>query len=152
MATIEKFNKDIHPSETKWRVKVIVLEKGMPKTARNAGKRYKNLLLSNCRKTQIQATIYDDDIETFQNTLTVHGCYYISNAYVKFTKPQYQVLGIPYEWVINSRCTLVENVSEEDISMSTSVEYKFTPFVSFSDHMDQSTSVDLMSVEIYCES
>ncbi|XP_060966294.1 replication protein A 70 kDa DNA-binding subunit D-like [Cannabis sativa] len=108
MATIEKFIKDIHPSETKWRVKVIVLEKGMPKTARNVAKRYQNLLLSDSQKTQIQATIYDDDIEKFQNTLTVHGCYYISNAYVKFTKLQYQVLGIPYEWVINSRSTLVE--------------------------------------------
>uniref|UniRef100_A0A803P530 Uncharacterized protein n=1 Tax=Cannabis sativa TaxID=3483 RepID=A0A803P530_CANSA len=85
MATIEKFIKDIHPSETKWRVKVIVLEKGMPKTARNATKRNQNLLLSD---------------------------------------------------------------SQEDISMLTLVEYNFTPFVSFSDHMDQSTSVDLMAVAI----
>ncbi|XP_060967829.1 replication protein A 70 kDa DNA-binding subunit B isoform X2 [Cannabis sativa] len=32
--------------------------------------------------------------------------------------------------------------------MLTLVEYNFTPFVSFSDHMDQSTSVDLMAVAI----
>ncbi|XP_062103571.1 uncharacterized protein LOC133814653 [Humulus lupulus] len=95
--------------------------------------------------TRVQVTIYDREIDTFENRLITFNKYYISNVQVKESKAQYRVVDNQYEWVI-SRQTLLEEV--EDNIMHTMTYYNFTPFRDLPRHMDQMTSIDLLAVAI----
>ncbi|GMN65417.1 hypothetical protein TIFTF001_034487 [Ficus carica] len=60
---------------------------------------------------KVQATIYAQDIQAFQDKFQLSKTYFVSNAQVKFTKPQYRAIAGDVQWTINGR-TRVEEVDE----------------------------------------
>ncbi|KAL2525432.1 ATP-dependent DNA helicase [Abeliophyllum distichum] len=82
-----KFITAITPNTTTWTTKVVVLEKTSVRTAYHSPTKYQNVVLMDMERNRVQATIYDTNIQAFQDHLIPSRTYLISNAVVRLTKP-----------------------------------------------------------------
>lgn len=87
---------------------------------------------------KVQATIYAQDIQAFQDKFQLSKTYLVSNAQVKFTKSEYRAIAGDVQWTIIGR-TRVEEVAETHTGILFST-YKFVPFDKLQDHMDHKNS------------
>ena len=87
---------------------------------------------------KVQATIYAQDIQAFQDKFQLSKTYLVSNAQVRFTKSEYRAIAGDVQWTINGR-TRVEEVEETHTGILFST-YKFAPFDKLQDHMDHKYS------------
>ncbi|KAL2525922.1 Nucleic acid-binding [Abeliophyllum distichum] len=81
---------DVSPADTNWTAKVIVVKKCPARTALSSPTKYQNITLMDPKKNKVQATIYDTNIQAFEDQLVPSKTYLISNAAVKPTKQQYR--------------------------------------------------------------
>ncbi|PON70499.1 Nucleic acid-binding, OB-fold containing protein [Trema orientale] len=109
--------KEITPATRSWTAKVLVDDKTMPRSSPSNAKKYQRLILIDPAGTRIQASIYEPDIEKFENKLTVNRSYYVSNAWVRPIPPRYRLVDNEYQWYIN-KSTLIQPVIEEAENIS----------------------------------
>ncbi|XP_042958174.1 ATP-dependent DNA helicase PIF1-like [Carya illinoinensis] len=75
---------------------------------------------------QLQATIFDKDIDSRQDTLHIFQSYYISNAYVKPLDPKYRIETYEYQWILNAK-TIIEEVPMDEGQLEPP-KYQLIPF------------------------
>ncbi|XP_060671114.1 replication protein A 70 kDa DNA-binding subunit B-like [Ziziphus jujuba] len=121
-----KLIKDIQAQQRGWTVKVVIIEKAMPRVSKSSPNKYQRLILADEEGNKIQATIYGGDIHIFRDTLIIGKNYYISNAWVKEIGGQYQIVQNNLQWTINGR-TIVEEVTGDSEIIVPAV-YSFVPF------------------------
>ncbi|CAL5441876.1 unnamed protein product [Camellia sinensis] len=146
LLTLAVMNEEITPikkitSTTKqWTAKIRVLEKWNPRIPKTGSTRYQRLILADAEGTQVQAILYQDQIEQFQDTFKVFNSYYVSNAAVKLLQEKYRITPQSWQWQWTiTASTLIRDVenSNEDNNAPT---YHFVPFNEFSDHLGNETS------------
>lgn len=77
------------------------------------------------RGKRVWATIFDTNIDLFENTLTVLKSYYVSNVSVRPAHPSYHFGDTEYQWFINNQ-SHIEEVKEEEDDIKRSF-YNFIP-------------------------
>ncbi|KAL2518971.1 Nucleic acid-binding [Abeliophyllum distichum] len=120
MAFQPKLIPDVSPGQTSWTAKVVVAEKNVSRTAQRSPVKYQNMVLVDPQGNKVHATIYNNDITAFQDTLLLSKTYLISNATVRHTDPKYKATAGPVQWTINGR-TRIEELDEnhDDLVFST---------------------------------
>ncbi|KAL2521563.1 Replication protein A 70 kDa DNA-binding subunit B [Forsythia ovata] len=141
-----KFIPAITPTTTNWTAKVVVLEKTSARTAFHSPTKYQNVVLMDMERNKVQATIYDTNIQAFQDQLIPSRTYLISNAAVRLTKPQYRSTVGEVQWTISGR-TKVQELQEDHTAFISSA-YVFTPFSGLYEHMDSKTDISIIGVAI----
>ncbi|KAL2488872.1 replication protein A 70 kDa DNA-binding subunit D-like [Forsythia ovata] len=102
------------PGQTSWTTIVVVAEKSMARTAQHSPDKYQNMVLVDPQGNKVHATIYNNDITAFQNTLILSKTYLISNATVRHTDPKYRPRTAPVQWTINGRTRIEEQDENHD--------------------------------------
>nr|XP_048328430.1 replication protein A 70 kDa DNA-binding subunit B-like [Ziziphus jujuba var. spinosa] len=141
-----KLIKDIQAQQRGWTVKVVVIEKAMPRVSKSSPNKYQRLILADEEGNKIQATIYGGDIHIFRDTLIIGKNYYISNAWVKEIGAQYQIVQNNLQWTINGR-TIVEEVTGDSEIIVPAV-YNFVPFSRLHTYIDSLSHVDVIGIAI----
>ncbi|KAL2499699.1 Replication protein A 70 kDa DNA-binding subunit B [Abeliophyllum distichum] len=136
----------ITPNTTNWTAKVVVLEKSSARTAYHSPTKYQNVVLMDMERNKVQATIYDTNIQAFQDQLLPSKTYLISNAAVRLTKPEYRSTVGEIQWTISGR-TKVQELQEDHTAFISST-YVFTPFDRLHEHMDSKTDISIIGVAI----
>ncbi|KAL2505488.1 Replication protein A 70 kDa DNA-binding subunit B [Abeliophyllum distichum] len=136
----------ITPNTTNWTAKVVVLEKTSARTAYHSPTKYQNVVLMDMERNKVQATIYDTNIQAFQDQLLPSKTYLISNAAIRLTKPQYRSTVGEIQWTISGR-TKVQELQEDHTAFISST-YVFTPFDRLHEHMDSKTDISIIGVAI----
>ncbi|XP_060673307.1 replication protein A 70 kDa DNA-binding subunit B-like [Ziziphus jujuba] len=134
-----KLIKDIQAQQRGWTVKVVIIEKAMPRVSKSSPNKYQTLILADEEGNKIQATIYGGDIHIFRDTLIIGKNYYISNAWVKEIGAQYQIVQNNLQWTINGR-TIVEEVTGDSEIIVPAV-YSFVPFSRLHTYIDSLSHV-----------
>ncbi|KAL2505373.1 Nucleic acid-binding [Abeliophyllum distichum] len=114
---------DISSADTNWTAKVTVVEKSPARTAQYSPTKYQNITLMD---PEVQATIYDTNIQAFEDQLVSSKTYLISNVDVKPTKQQYRSWMGDVQWTISGR-TKVEEIQEDHTALLSST-YDFIFF------------------------
>ncbi|XP_042979835.1 replication protein A 70 kDa DNA-binding subunit D-like [Carya illinoinensis] len=126
MRTVYTSIKDITPSTRDWKIKIIVAKKSPKRTGQRSPVKYQSLTLIDPKENQLQATIFDKDIDSRQDTLHIFQSYYISNAYVKSLDPKYRIETYEYQWILNSK-TIIEEVPKDEGQLEPP-KYQLIPF------------------------
>ncbi|CAL5413369.1 unnamed protein product [Camellia sinensis] len=141
--------KKITSTTKQWTAKIRVLEKWNPRIPKTGLTRYQRLILADVEGTQVQAILYEDQIEQFQDTFKVFNSYYVSNAAVKLLQEKYHITPQSWQWQWTiTASTLIQDVenSNEDNNAPT---YHFVPFNEFSDHLgNETSSIDILAAVI----
>ncbi|XP_028126335.1 replication protein A 70 kDa DNA-binding subunit B-like isoform X2 [Camellia sinensis] len=141
--------KKITSTTKQWTAKIRVLEKWNPRIPKTGSTRYQRLILADAEGTQVQAILYQDQIEQFQDTFKVFNSYYVSNAVVKLLQEKYRITPQSWQWQWTiTASTLIRDVenSNEDNNAPT---YHFVPFNEFSDHLgNETSSIDILAAVI----
>ncbi|KAK9277826.1 hypothetical protein L1049_027382 [Liquidambar formosana] len=157
MARQTKFIVDIIPmTRQPWTIKVLVDNKTQPRNPISGSTKYQRILLCDSKGTEVQATIFGDDIGLFKDILIESKKYYISNANVRPIQHKHRIVTNDYQWIINSR-TLVEEVEAEEV-----VPYpqpsKFVPLEHLKKYKDKPetlslyyTIIKLPLLDYYCQ-
>ncbi|CAA3012713.1 Hypothetical predicted protein [Olea europaea subsp. europaea] len=126
MAAPHKFILQISASKTNWSVKVIVVRKQFPKTARNSNSRYQNLTLMDLERKEITATMYDANITALNNQFELGKTNIVSNATVKDFKSEFRSFPEQKMWNVTGR-TNVEELNEDNLNVMFS-KFELTAF------------------------
>ncbi|KAL2470865.1 Nucleic acid-binding [Abeliophyllum distichum] len=139
MAFQPKLFPDISPSQTSWTTKVVVAQKNISRTAQRSPVKYQNMVLVDPQGNKVHATIYNNDITVFQDTLILSKAYLISNATGKHTNLKYRATAGPIQWTINGR-TRIEEIDEnhDDMVFST---YNLASFDGLQEYMDSKDEI-----------
>ncbi|GMP59183.1 hypothetical protein CsSME_00022565 [Camellia sinensis var. sinensis] len=141
--------KKITSTTKQWTAKIRVLEKWNPRIPKTGSTRYQRLILADAEGTQVQAILYEDQIEQFQDTFKVFNSYYVSNAAVKLLQEKYRITPQSWQWQWTiTASTLIRDVenNNEDNNAPT---YHFVPFNEFSDHLgNETSSIDILAVVV----
>ncbi|KAL2471683.1 Replication protein A 70 kDa DNA-binding subunit B [Abeliophyllum distichum] len=146
MAFQPKLILDISPSQTSWTAKVVVAEKNISRTAQRSPVKYQNMVLVDPQGNKVHATIYNNDITSFQDTLILSKAYLISNATVRHTDLKYKATAEPVQWTINGR-TRIEELEEnhDDLVFST---YDLVSFDNLQEYMDSKDEIGVVGLAI----
>ncbi|CAL5432452.1 unnamed protein product [Camellia sinensis] len=141
--------KKITSTTKQWTAKIRVLKKWNPRIPKTGSTRYQRLILADPEGTQVQAILYEDQIEQFQDTFKVFNSYYVSNAAVKLLQEKYRITPQSWQlqWTITAN-TLIRDVenNNEDNNAPT---YHFVPFNEFSDHLgNETSSIDILAAVV----
>ncbi|KAL2527598.1 Uncharacterized protein Adt_12652 [Abeliophyllum distichum] len=79
-------------------VQVVVVEKFSPEIAQKSPTKYQNLILMDSEGSTVQAILYDQNITSFQDELTLGKAYLISNALIKLTNAKYRAKSGDMQW------------------------------------------------------
>lgn len=141
--------KKITSTTKQWTAKIRVLEKWNPRIPKTGSTRYQRLILADAEGTQVQAILYEDQIEQFQDTFKVFNSYYVSNAAVKLLQEKYRITPQSWQWQWTiTASTLIRDVenNNEDNNAPT---YHFVPFNEFSDHLgNETSSIDILAAVV----
>ncbi|KAL2455154.1 FAD binding 3 domain-containing protein [Abeliophyllum distichum] len=131
----EKFKliPDIYPTQRDWTTKVIVTEKLAPKIAKQNQSRYQHMILMDLKGNKVQATLYDANINAFEDQLILGKTYLISNAN----------LG-EKQWTITGR-TRIEELPEDNMALIFST-YEFTAFDELEKFMDSNKDISIIAL------
>lgn len=80
---------------------------------------------------RVRATIFDNDIDFFEDTFTVLKSYYISNVSIRLARPEYKFGDTKFQWFINNQ-SHVEEVTEEEGEDIKGNTYNFVPLSNIS--------------------
>ncbi|KAL2454448.1 DEAD-box ATP-dependent RNA helicase 24 [Abeliophyllum distichum] len=146
MAFQPKLIPDVSPGQTSWTAKVVVAEKNVSRTAQRSPVKYQNMVLVDPQGNKVHATIYNNDITAFQDTLLLSKTYLISNATVRHTDPKYKATAGPVQWTINGR-TRIEELDEnhDDLVFST---YDLVSFDNLQEYMDSKDEIGVVGLAI----
>ncbi|KAL2505399.1 Replication protein A 70 kDa DNA-binding subunit B [Abeliophyllum distichum] len=137
---------DVSPADTNWTAKVIVVEKSLGRTAQYSPTKYQNITLMDPEKNKVQATIYNTNIQAFEDQLVSSKTYLISNTAVKPTKQQYRSWMGDVQWTISGR-TKVEEI-QEDHTVLLSSTYDFIFFDRLEKYMDSKVDISIIGVAL----
>ncbi|CAL5358466.1 unnamed protein product [Camellia sinensis] len=141
--------KKITSTTKQWIAKIRVLEKWNPRIPKTGSTRYQRLILADVEGTQVQAILYEDQIEQFQDTFKVFNSYYVSNAAVKLLQEKYRITPQSWQWQWTiTASTLIRDVenNNEDNNAPT---YHFVPFNEFSNHLgNETSSIDILAAVV----
>ncbi|GFZ11310.1 hypothetical protein Acr_22g0007080 [Actinidia rufa] len=146
MAPRLSFIDDINPQSRNWTVKVQVLEKSYPRNSPSSPTRYQRLILGDVKGGRVQASIFSNDIELYEKTLSLFSSYYVSNAIVRPITVTHQVVPHQFQWIINSR-TLVENVNDDEVN-NVVPNYNFCLFSELKEYLNVASQVDVIGVAV----
>ncbi|KAK9116844.1 hypothetical protein Sjap_015791 [Stephania japonica] len=90
---------------------------------------------------QIQATIFEKDINQFESRIQTKVAYRISNAFVKKIEPRYRIVPSPHQWSI-SRSTLIRQVSDSE-TFPLLEEAKFVTLEEIDDYLYTDESIGI---------
>ncbi|KAL2492233.1 Uncharacterized protein Adt_27861 [Abeliophyllum distichum] len=142
----EKFKliPDIYPTQRDWTTKIIVTEKLAPKIAKQNQSRYQHMILMDLKGNKVQATLYDANINAFEDQLILGKTYLISNATVRDTKHEYRSLVGEKQWTITGR-TRIEELPEDNMALIFST-YEFTAFDELEKYMDSNKDISIIAL------
>ncbi|KAL2515771.1 replication protein A 70 kDa DNA-binding subunit B-like [Forsythia ovata] len=86
-----------------------------------------------------QATLYDQNITTFQDELILGKTYLISNALVKLKSAEYREKSGDVQWTISGR-TIVRHIEENNSGLLMST-YSFTDIENLPKYMDSNIDI-----------
>ncbi|KAL3502295.1 hypothetical protein ACH5RR_036744 [Cinchona calisaya] len=104
-------------------------------------------LNSECEGTKVQALIFGTDIPFFYQYFGSYKRYYIANAKVKYSDPNYATRQNECFWTIDNS-TIVEQVNEQ-VPLEFPPIFQFTPFSKFFDYMEPYAHIDALGVAIH---
>lgn len=87
----------------------------------------------------MHTTLYDGNINAFENQLLLGKTYVISNAIVKDTKPEYKALNDDFQWAITGK-TRIQDLNENNMEFLFST-YTFTHFDQLEKYMDSNDDI-----------
>ncbi|KAL2528103.1 replication protein A 70 kDa DNA-binding subunit B-like [Forsythia ovata] len=134
-----QFIREVSPGTTGWTVKVVVAEKFSPRIAQKSPTKYKNLILMDSEGSTVQATLYDQNITSFQEELILGKTYLISNTLVKLTSADYRAKSGDVQWTISGR-TRVRHI-EENNSNILIFTYSFNDLEDLPKYMDSNIDI-----------
>ncbi|KAL2543442.1 Replication protein A 70 kDa DNA-binding subunit B [Abeliophyllum distichum] len=137
---------DVSPGTAGWTVKVVVAEKFSPRVAQRSPTKYQNLILMDSEGSTVQATLYGQNITTFQDELILGKTYLISNALVKETNAEYKAKSGEMQWTISGR-TRIRRVEENNSNLLIST-YSFTDFEDLPKYMDSNVDISVIGIII----
>ncbi|XP_042969224.1 replication protein A 70 kDa DNA-binding subunit B-like [Carya illinoinensis] len=146
MRTVYTSIKDITPSTRDWKIKMIVAEKSPKRTGQRSPVKYQSLTLIDPEENQLQATIFDKDIDSRQDTLHIFQSYYISNAYVKPLDPKYRIETYEYQWILNAK-TIIEEVPKDEGQLEPP-KYQLIPFNELDAYKNSIAEIDILALAI----
>ncbi|KAL2454075.1 Uncharacterized protein Adt_48423 [Abeliophyllum distichum] len=127
-----------------WTTKIIVTEKLAPKIAKQNQSRYQHMILMDLKGNKVQATLYDANINAFEDQLILGKTYLISNATVRDTKHEYRSLVGEKQWTITGR-TRIEELPEDNMALIFST-YEFTAFDELEKYMDSNKDISIIAL------
>ncbi|KAG5566976.1 hypothetical protein RHGRI_002514 [Rhododendron griersonianum] len=139
MTSNMKMLKDIVPGVPNWTAEVMVIEKGLPRLAKNK-RLYQKLVFIDSEGSKIQGTIFQQDMRFLKNTLKIYHTYRISNAIINDTPAQHQVIDNDHEWVLYAR-TPIEEVAVKELSI-TAFKYNFVPLADLTKYTKSREGID----------
>ncbi|XP_042941344.1 uncharacterized protein LOC122276004 [Carya illinoinensis] len=95
---------------------------------------------------QLQATIFDKDIDSRQDSLHIFQSYYISNAYVKPLDPKYRIETYEYQWILNAK-TIIEEVPKDEGQLEPP-KYQLILFNELDAYKNSIAEIDILAVAI----
>ncbi|KAL2528101.1 replication protein A 70 kDa DNA-binding subunit B-like [Forsythia ovata] len=131
--------REVSPGTTGWTVKVVVAEKFSPRIAKKNPTKYQNLILMDSEGSTVQATLYDQNITSFQEELILGKTYLISNTLVKLTSADYRAKSGDVQWTISGR-TRVRHI-EENNSNILIFTYSFNDLEDLPKYMDSNIDI-----------
>ncbi|PON64685.1 Nucleic acid-binding, OB-fold containing protein [Trema orientale] len=137
---------EVAKDETDWTAKVIVAEKAMPHASLRSPTKHQGLLLIDPEGNKIHASIYSNNIPTFEHKLQMTRTYLLSNATVKDAKAEFRQRDDELHWTINTKTTLQEIYENHDDVLPS--VYNFTPFTEIQSFMDRFTEINVLAVVI----
>ncbi|XP_041027886.1 replication protein A 70 kDa DNA-binding subunit B-like [Juglans microcarpa x Juglans regia] len=147
MRTIYTSIKDITPNTRNWKMKMIVADKSPKRTGQRSPVKYQSLTLIDPEGNRVQATMFDKDIDSRDDTLHIFQSYYISNAYVRPLDPRYRIETHEYQWILNSR-TIIEEVLKDEEQLELP-KYQLIPFNEFDAYKNSIAEIDVLAVAIH---
>ncbi|KAG5532702.1 hypothetical protein RHGRI_027111 [Rhododendron griersonianum] len=139
MTSNMKMLKDIVPGVPNWTAEVMVIEKGLPRLAKNK-RLYQKLVFIDSEGSKIQGTIFQQDMRFLKNTLKIYHTYRISIAIINDTPAQHQVIDNDHEWVLYAR-TPIEEVAVKELSI-TALKYNFVPLADLTKYTKSREGID----------
>ncbi|CAA2992823.1 Hypothetical predicted protein [Olea europaea subsp. europaea] len=146
MAAFYKLIPQISTFEKNWTAKIIVAGKQAPKTTRNNISRYQNLLLMDLEGNKVTAIIYDTNITTLADELTLGKTYMLSNATVKDNRNEFRGSLEDKVWTITAK-TKIEELKEDNLNLLFS-RYELTAFNKLERYMDSNEEISVIGVVI----
>ncbi|XP_035539697.1 uncharacterized protein LOC118344048 [Juglans regia] len=146
MRTVYTSMKDITPSTRNWKIKMIVADKSPKRTGQRSPVKYQSLTLIDPEGNRVQATMFDKDIDSRDDTLHIFRSYYISNAYVRPLDPKYRIETHEYQWILNSK-TIIEEVPKDEEQLEVP-KYQLIPFNELDAYKDSIAEIDVLAVAI----
>ncbi|KAG2674687.1 hypothetical protein I3760_13G149600 [Carya illinoinensis] len=100
-------------------------------------------------ENQLQATIFDKDIDSRQDTLHIFQSYYINNAYVKPLDPKYRIETYEYQWILNAK-TIIEEVPKDEGQLEPP-KYQLIPFNELDAYKNSIAEIGRLSAVMFGE-
>ena len=88
---------------------------------------------------RVQASIFSNDIELYEKTLSLLSSYYVSNAIVRPIAVTHQVVPHQFQWIISSH-TLVEKVNDDEVN-NVVPNYNFCLFSELKEYLNVASQV-----------
>ncbi|PIN00650.1 hypothetical protein CDL12_26848 [Handroanthus impetiginosus] len=97
---------DVTPDLRSWSVKVLVQSKIGERKSNRMPKKYQHVTFIDEEGTKVLATLFDDAIKLFKNTLPLYYSYIISNSRVIVANPNYENYGQRCTWVVMQKTVI----------------------------------------------
>ena len=126
----------LNPYQPQWTIKAKLAVKGNTRTYRNAKGEGKVLTveLVDSEGTAIQATLWREAVERYENVLEVGKLYYVSKGSLRPANRQYTTVNNDYEMSLDGKSEIVEASEEEQLeSAAKKIFEKAFEFVSIGD-------------------
>ncbi|CAI9262679.1 unnamed protein product [Lactuca saligna] len=98
--------------------------------------------------TRVQALIWSNDLDYYENTFEPYKRYQISNANLIYTEPRFQLDSYEYSWTL-SKLTLIEPFQDET-SPTLTCNFTFTPFSDLYKYADEERDINVRGIVIKC--
>ena len=110
----------LNPYQPQWTIKAKLAVKGNTRTYRNAKGEGKVLTveLVDSEGTAIQATLWREAVERYENVLEVGKLYYVSKGSLRPANRQYSTVNNDYEMSLDGKSEIVEASEEEQLESS----------------------------------
>ncbi|CAI9263496.1 unnamed protein product [Lactuca saligna] len=139
---------DIIPNMKKnWTVLIQVLECGHIKLSKER-KKFRRIVFADTQGTRVQALIWSNNLDYYENTFEPYKRYQISNANLIYTEPRFQLDSYEYSWTL-SKLTLIEPFQDET-SPTLTCNFTFTPFSDLYKYADEERDINVRGIVIKC--
>ncbi|CAI9259879.1 unnamed protein product [Lactuca saligna] len=105
-------------------------------------------MFADTQGTRVQALIWSNDLDFYENTFEPYKRYQISNANLIYTEPRFQLDSYEYSWTL-SKLTLIEPFQDET-STTLTCNFTFTPFSDLHKYADEERDINVRGIVIKC--